>query len=57
MKSERCLQKKKTKRRMRILGVCIFLSFLAGKLKPFKQLLVLRKKIACVGVQVFDFVK
>ena len=27
-------------RRMRILGACIFLSFLAGKLPPFQQMLL-----------------
>ena len=32
--------KKKKKRRMRILGACIFLSFLAGKLRHSKQMLL-----------------
>ena len=31
---------KKKKRRMRILGACIFLSFLAGKLRHFNQMVL-----------------
>ena len=33
-------KKKQKKRRMRILGTCIFLRFLAGKLRHFEQLLL-----------------
>ena len=48
--------KKKKKRRMRILGACIFLSFLAGKLTTFEQMLLaeLIKKIgACLFSEFF----